>query len=72
MDVYLNLNILGIDHFHNTYDVVKHKAKLFAVVYKKQTTNPKQMKANKKLSFKENYITTLITKMLQSYNDLHV
>lgn len=29
---YLHLNVLGIDHFHNAYHVVKHKAKLLTVV----------------------------------------
>lgn len=32
IDVYLNLNIPGIDHFHDSHNVVKHKAKLFTVI----------------------------------------
>lgn len=32
IDIYLNLNIPGIDHFHDSHNVVKHKAKLFTVV----------------------------------------
>lgn len=29
---HLDLNILGVDHFHNAHHMIKHQAKLLAVI----------------------------------------
>lgn len=31
-DTYLDLNILAVDHLHNTHNIVKNKAQFLAVV----------------------------------------
>lgn len=29
---HLDLNVLGVDHFHNAHHMIKHQAKLLAVI----------------------------------------
>lgn len=34
--IYLHLNVLGVDHFHDAHRIVKHQAKLLTIVWGKK------------------------------------
>lgn len=29
---HLDLNVLGVDHFHDAHDIIKHQTKLLAII----------------------------------------